>query len=635
MKTNFWKSAAALALGLAAMVACQKGPKEEPKNEAPVFPTEVIEKNVEAGETVELTFAANLDWELSIPASEQTKYWLDDAGMPASKVSGKAGNQTVSVVFSEDEYYDENVLCNVTLTMGGESKVIAKLTRLAINRSLEVYTAETNSWGGFKNNAYKTEKATALDLVTFEGEPTYAQRIKVVANYDWSLSLPEWCEGAIRVAAGETAPESLSGQAGQAVEIDLTGKLSEAVKAGASDFARFIDAADNTKSEQLALTLPAFENRVEFTEPATMDFNADGSASMSTIAYVLAMEGFVVKALEWDGKWHSLEFANWVTVQTHEGEEDASLLSQVALTLGVTENTGEERVADLFVFPASMADVTVDLICSSSDCSVFNDDYAPYHVGRITQAGKSAPFLTPVSTPELMAEVGTSFETLDPKSNPLYFDHEASEYFQITYTMEWSSDEGTFKINKPFASYKIYKEDPAEWFDKEAGEDFWMSFWHNGDKTMGKINVDELPASEKRAAVVFFDEAGNKIAAILFVYSPGASVGGGDALTDLSGTLYETLDATTALMYTSNLGINEVYVVAANAYNGVICKYSKAIGSFKAFSVDLGTNLNIAPVLMPDGQTFQIPGQVSGTEAIIVLYDANMIPMTAIYYMAL
>ena len=91
MKTNFWKSAAAFVVGMAAMVACEKNP--EPEYVAPVFPSETIEKNVEAGETVELQFTANLDWELSIPATEQNKYWLDDAGMPASKVSGKAGDR--------------------------------------------------------------------------------------------------------------------------------------------------------------------------------------------------------------------------------------------------------------------------------------------------------------------------------------------------------------------------------------------------------------------------------------------------------------------------------------------------------------------------------------------------------------
>ena len=140
MKTNFWKYAAIFSIGLAALAACDK--TKEPEVVVPVFPEKVTEKNVEAGETVEVSFNANVDWELSIPASEQNKYWLDDAGIPASKVSGKPGDQTVSVVFSNDQYYDANVLCEVTLKMGDQSQVIAKFTRLAINRTLDVYTAK-------------------------------------------------------------------------------------------------------------------------------------------------------------------------------------------------------------------------------------------------------------------------------------------------------------------------------------------------------------------------------------------------------------------------------------------------------------------------------------------------------------
>ena len=290
MKTNFWKSAAAFVVGMAAMVACEKNP--EPENEAPVFPSETIEKNVEAGETVNIQFTANLDWELSIPSTEQTKYYLDDAGMPASKVSGKAGEQTVSVVFSEDEYYDENLLCEVTLTMGGQSQVIAKLTRLAINRALEVYVAEKTEWN-FKST-YGTEKVTALALATFEGDVTYTLPIKVVANYDWSLALPTWCEGEIKGA------ESLSGKAGQAVEVLLTGKLAEDVKNGAEGVAKFIDATDNAQSMDLALTLPAFASRVDYLNTFEETFEADGSSSK--LFSITALDGLVFKTLEFDGQ---------------------------------------------------------------------------------------------------------------------------------------------------------------------------------------------------------------------------------------------------------------------------------------------------------------------------------------------
>ena len=523
MKTNFWKSAAAFVVGMAAMVACEETPIE-PEVVDPVFPSEVTEKNVEAGETVELQFTANLDWELSIPASEQNKYWLDDAGIPASKVSGKAGDQTVSVVFSEDVYYDTNVLCEVTLTMGGESKVIAKLTRLAINRSLEVYVAETSEWG-FKKT-YGTEKATALALTTFEGDVTYTLPIQVVANYDWSLALPEWCAGSIQGA------ETLSGKSGQVVEILLTGALAENVKNGAEGFAKFIDATDNTQSVELPLTFPAFADRIEWTEPSSMAFDYTGTSSMPAIGYVLAMDGYVVRALGWNGEWHDTSFADWVTVTP--GEATEGLLKMTTVTLSVTENAGKERYADLFVFPASLAEVTADMICDPADvqnCS-FLPEYQKYYAGRITQTGVPMPFLTPQYPSSMLEAEGVFFTELGAKDsdNIMQWDIEGAEsYHKVTYTGQWSYESAYFNINKPYDSYKIYKDNqyPEGFFTTEVSaeemEDYWLEVWANPGKTMGRFNMTYIPPTPIHAAVVFFDENGGKVAAVLVEYNPAAS----------------------------------------------------------------------------------------------------------------
>ena len=520
MKTNFWKFAAAFVVGLSAAVACQKDP--EPENIAPVFPSEVIEQNVEAGATVEVTFDANQDWELSIPAAEQNKYWLDDAGVPASKVTGKAGAQTVSVVFSEDQYYDANVLCEVTLSMGGQSKVIAKYTRLAINRTLEVYTAETSEWG-FKNT-YTAEKATALALTTFEGDVTYTLPVKVVANYDWSLALPEWCAGSIAGA------ETLSGKAGQTVEVLLTGVLAESVKAGAEGVAKFIDATDNTKTIDLPLTLPAFGERLEWVEPSTMEFEYTGS-SMPAIAYVLAPKGFVVRALAWNGEWHTA-FADWVTIETDEPADPEALLQNIAVIFNIAANEGEERAADLFVFPASMANVAAGDICDSADpnCGIL-PEYAKYHVGRFTQAGVPMPFIAPQYPSSMLEAEGVFFTDLGPNDsdNIMRYDIEGAEsYHKVTYTGQWSYKSAYFFINKPYASFKIYKDDqyPEGFFTTAVPEaemeEYWLEAWANQDKTIGRFNMRYTPATPTHAAVVYFDENGGKVAAVLVEYNPSA-----------------------------------------------------------------------------------------------------------------
>lgn len=636
MKTNFWKSAVALFMGLAAVVACQK-----PENEAPVlpvFPDEVIEENVEAGETVEITFDANLDWEVSIPSSEQNKYWLDDEGIPASKLSGVAGKQTVKVVFSEDVYYDANVVCEVTLAMAGEEKVIAKLTRLAINRTLTVYTAETNDWG-FKKT-FNTTPATAAALTTFPGVTEYTLPIQVVANYDWTLVIPEWCEGEIVVAEGQAAPETLSGKAGATVEIMLTGKLSETVANGAEGVLSFIDAAATDKNVELPFTLPAFGDRFEWSEPSTMTFDASGASATPAVAYVLAKKGFVVRALEWKGEYHDIAYASWVNVQIGDGDEtEASedLLQNLAVIFSTTANDGDARYADIFVFPAALANTPADAICDmNSNVCAFKPEYEKYCVGRLTQAGKPKPFATPVSTQEAMESVGTTFETLENAGIMQYDLPGFPIYQKITYSMEWSYEEAMFEINQPFASFKLFKDDqyPDGFFTTEVTNDEtdWISLWVNGDKTKGKFNIDAVPASGSQVAAAFYDENGGKVAVILVEYSAtGGSDSGFTIETSMGNAVVTAVDASsdTYMWLSSELGVSAVFNVTYGATS--IINFSSAIANVSQFNMSLQASDSIPYYLPEDGMSLTLSkASASPTEAIIVLKDANYVNVAAL-----
>ena len=101
MKSIFWKYAALLAIGIMMISSCGK-PAPEQKDPDPVFPTETIKKTVAAGESVNININPNLAWEVSISGDGSGNYfWLDDAGMKATKISGKdAGSVTVTVEFS-------------------------------------------------------------------------------------------------------------------------------------------------------------------------------------------------------------------------------------------------------------------------------------------------------------------------------------------------------------------------------------------------------------------------------------------------------------------------------------------------------------------------------------------------------
>ena len=644
MKTNFWKYAAIFSIGLAALAACDK--TKEPEVVVPVFPEKVTEKNVEAGETVEVSFNANVDWELSIPASEQNKYWLDDAGIPASKVSGKPGDQTVSVVFSNDQYYDANVLCEVTLKMGDQSQVIAKFTRLAINRTLDVYTAKIGEWD-FKNE-FNTEKAASIDLVTFEGNPVYGMPVKVVANFNWNLSLPAWCKGEI-VTEGAAA-ESLSGKAGQEVEIILAGNLTDDVKNGASGVVKFIDATDDTKTFELPVTLPAFADRVEFSEPASLEFSMSGESAMPSISYVLAMNGYVVRALGFNGEWHDTSYADWVKTTIDYGTEDGQpsdqAFSQTAVSFSVTENTGKARVADIFIFPASMADVKVEEICDGSPPTcAFLPEYEKYYLGRLTQAGKAAPYISEYN--DMMSGVETNKATLTT--------YEASQWwasmvgglavnnqYELTY---WDqSAELTFNFDSPYASYKIFDYD----FNEVTGaalDTFWIWFtsWSDKGKVMMDPSLFNNPYAESpESFIVFYDESGKALAGICCKYTAAST--GGDSSTPIS-VKSGNAEASVGL---SGMGLPEGTLNQIISGLGVGTAQTEMLIMASTAEVEFTANFNISQifVLNTEGQMVTPAGftcyqssytdfkvtAASGTECILLFMDIDgNLPVVAYY----
>ena len=133
---NILKSLAALFVGCA-MASCQK--PDDVKVE-PAFP-QLQEITVTPGEKVTLNVEANLDWEISVPENSLQWYWIQDGSFQLYRVNGKAGAVEVVIGVSEKEEFDQNRACEVTMTMGGKSQVIAKLVRPSKEKILYVYAA--------------------------------------------------------------------------------------------------------------------------------------------------------------------------------------------------------------------------------------------------------------------------------------------------------------------------------------------------------------------------------------------------------------------------------------------------------------------------------------------------------------
>lgn len=636
MKLNICKSALVLISGLVAFASC-KPVDTPPEVVSPVFPKEVIKKNVAAAETVSISFDANLDWELSIPSADQNRFWLDDAGIPASSVSGKAGKQTVDVVFSNDEYYDNNVVCKVTLKMGGESKVIAELTRLALNRTLEVYTAQIGDWDF--QDTFNAEKATTVGLVTFAGSTEYRMPIKVIANYDWNLVLPAWCVGSVKVSEGQVAPETLSGKAGETVEIMLSAKLSKELKDGAQAEIKFIDAVANDKSMNLPLTLPAFADRFEWSEPMGLDFDKEGVSAHPAVAYLLAMDGFVVRALEWKGNSHDVSFAEWVTVQYGDpdsGSVEEQILRNVAITFGTSVNSGDARSADIFVFPASLAEITPAEICDKSNECAVKEQYKKYCVGRLTQAGQPKPYVKMAAVPEpYEASISTYTESQWWASSAGNVD--VINQYELVYSNEWA--ECVLEFDQPFASYKIFDYDFNEVLE-EAQNGFWLAFSGFAENAKGRVTMtpsaftnEYAPAPE--SFIVFYDAAGKALAGICCKYSEtGGSSVVEAVLSAVAGNPELSIVDESSELYirlSSDLNVTEVYSVFT-AGSTIVLDYTLPITSIGVYDSKINPTNAVSVELLSQNMFVINAPAANNTEAIIVLKDENMVNLAAIHY---
>lgn len=579
MKFNFSKYVASLLIGIAAFASCETPTGNETAE--PVFPESVVNKTVAAGESVELSIAPNLDWEVSVSGEGAGNiFWIEDEGMKTTTITGKAGSVVFTVTFSDDEEFDVNRVCDVTLAMGGQSKKIATITRPSLGRTFEIYAGVAGQTEFTEE--FGTEKITSAELVTFPGVATYSLPVRVVTNYAWNISLPSWIKA---TSVADAATEVNSGVAGT-TELLLTAQLSADILNGTEGVVKFIDANNTSAANELKITLPDFSSRVEY-EINSMDFNNIGEVLMpngsyaegSAVAYVLAAQGMTVKALEWLGDYHDIKYAEWVNVAYGEYDEAAGPLQTIDVAISVAENTGKARYADIFIFPASMGDVNAEDICDMNDPSCgFNAEYEKYYVGRLTQGGQSAAYITPISSEDMREDVGAYFATLDAKGedNVMQWDFPtAGSYHKITYTEEYSADEASFDCAEPFAYVKLFKDTdyPYGMFSEEVteDEDYWISFVAFGGENMkGRFNMNFVPESPIHTAAVFYDANDNILSAVLVEYNSEAT--GGD---DPDGLEYKIttgvgeivrMDPETELYMAlcGNFNITDVYQITTN-----------------------------------------------------------------------
>lgn len=647
MKLNFWKYTCAAAILLSAMVSCEE-PAPVEQTPDPVFPTTVINETVEAGGSVDITIQPNLAWVVSISGEGSgNMFWLDDDGRKKTRISGEeAGKVTLTVMFSEAEEFDVNRVCDVTLTMAGESKKIATITRPSIGRTFELYAGVAGE-SGFTEE-FGSEIVSEASLKTFEGLTEYSLPVRVVTNYDWSLALPSW----VKAYAGQDGGEVNQGKVGT-TDLYLRALLNDDTVNGAEGVVKFIDSSNSEASFELKLTMPAFIDRIEYSLGTTFTFNVNGHVlshagtyleGVPAIIDLFATEKTAVKVVEWneEGQYHETQFADWVTVTKTPYDDQAALpLARYSVELAVAANTTfKERTADVFLIPASKADVS---FADWTDPNTGNlkKEFTDCIIGRISQARVERDYITLSDNPEEVYEaVLAKYTESQWWASSLGTDNQ----FELVYSHEFS--DAVLIFDRPFASYKVFDYDNQE-VEEALLEDFWLTFNGFTNNSKGRVYMDpakftNTDAEFPESFIVFYDAAGKVLAGLACRHTTkGSSVVSEDIYKISSGDaelVRVPADSDLYMAINGNYSVTEIYQLTTNDRH-VFVEGLDQYEIWNAFGIDPVTfgELDSPISLEPASPNFDVYTG-NGTERAEALFifqnqatDGSMVNFAAIY----
>ena len=388
MKTKIlhWTSVL-LASSALLLPACSEDNGKDTSDPTPVFP-DVTTLNIQAGETsCNVSFTPNMDWTVSIPTDAETSEWfkLSDGVVETSSISGKASTEpvTIQVITTDQDVYDETPSCEVSLTMGGQTQVIAKVTRQTAAREFDIYLSgfltdegtqeaydfsyeysETPVAKYTESSAPEVAPEGAPELIWFTGKTGYMQVFKAESNFEWLASTPDWLTFTARPMEGEYF---VTADFAKITEQEINGAI------GMIDFydSNIDPATDpgNNAHNRYCFVLPDLTKVVRNgsgAATAAFSFNAEGYAvdSNGTVSEEKSSTGSLYSAkdvvfyiAEKDRNWYmgcEASQHDWVTI-ADSWDENGSAFQLHDYTVSVKANEGETREVLVIALPKVLA----------------------------------------------------------------------------------------------------------------------------------------------------------------------------------------------------------------------------------------------------------------------------------------
>lgn len=553
----------------------------KPAEVTPEWPT-VIEAEVLAGEIYTLNINPNVDWVLTIPETMAAYFQIQDGESQVYTLRGKAGEAEVKINTSNIEDYDLDRVCEVSLTMKGETRVIAVLTKAKKVRSLKIYAAQLEDGAYVYESdtessltfAYESEDMTANAFTAMfwpEGMGSYMARVKIEANFEWMVDgMPMWIQPISNGEAGVTELWLQGAPAYYPMEAS-SATLSFVVASNPEIVLATMDVSIPSAKEIFMLESFSVKSQFNYTgdiyntsaEEYVEDSCGHGyltAVDNTQICVVSFTKKAGVYSAELNPTWVEFTLGEWDSTET-------SLIQQRGIDYDVTENTGMERSAYLFVMPADMA-ATLDAICEKEGDAItgnINEAYAPYLATTIIQA--EAPGSVQAADASAMLKAGAQLERLDMDSKVFTLFPEAKEAYSLIYTNNDTvkSDDVLLNLSKTISTMGYYYVPTDSDAPVQMGfSNTWLTLSATTSPTKVVMNPAKNTAilneetGDKEGYIVLRDTEG--IFAVLFCryneetvlvekqeviniefYQPSSAASQGSTLTQLTeGELYET-----------------------------------------------------------------------------------------------
>lgn len=399
---------AALATAGLSLGSCSDDNDEGQKLPEPNFPAKTT-LGIEVGGTCTIPISPNQAWSVSIDRTQAGEwFWLDDDGMPAYTVRGKAGDHEIVICVSDVEEHDTDRSIDITMTMGSESQVIATVTRGTVERQFDLYQGTESGFGEVTYEEEPIDAGQTTLTIPWEETSMEPERrpIKIAANFQWRLdSKPEWI--------AELSPSE--GKAGETVEILLSGDPKAFPLEDSEDELVFCDYDNNDVKFAFRISIPGCKEKQDvtlnagtvFSYNAAGEYGKGGAGSVTWTFYgptfrttgpTLETEsgkvGYKVFVLEKKdmGGAYLYSVCNWITQHENVLSGD-DVLVDTEYRLTAEANTGSRaaaRSAAVVVLPAELAkDVTSaqDLLGQEPPLYMpsLKEAYKPYELATLNQ----------------------------------------------------------------------------------------------------------------------------------------------------------------------------------------------------------------------------------------------------------